>query len=619
MKFRKLLMGAMLSLGALSIFSFGKVNAVSDGIIDIGSGKECLYGKFDTVSGATSYDAYVKKSTDSEYTKLDSQLVRESSSLVRIDAVGLSKGKYCLKFVPKNGNAEITNNIIEISNINVEADDRSGYAHFNYSSGVGAYNDDGTLKDNAVVVYVNDDNKNTVTASMYNAKDDVREIKTGLANILKAQSNSNEPLDIRIIGTVCAATWSEIEYDPSGTYRTNKNLPTENVIGVNDRVLKDDSHWEDNSQMDESTILEKGYNTLNINTNYSKLNGLTNKIKKESDGSFDSYFNMLDISGASNVTVEGIGTDSMIFQWGLTWKSCNSIEVKNITFDDYPEDACSFEASANSISKDATSYDIGSLSSANAWVHNCTFNEGKNYWDVCTEQDKHEGDGATDIKKQKNYTLSYNHYYKNHKTGLVGGGNGDPTFNVTFHHNWYQQNQSRIPYARQANIHMYNNYYDNSKNLTMQIYSGTYAFIEYCYFENDNKRFEIKSNGYQTPAIKSFNNFFDGGTMNNDPSIVTDREDTVSNGNLCSSSFDTDSTKTKFYYDSSNKKSDVTNLITDLQKVKTDVPNLSGAGIMNTTTYSVVGEEPEEDTNVSYDNESGRVEQIDFKFTGKIK
>lgn len=42
----------------------------------------------------------------------------------------------------------------------------------------------------------------------------------------------------------------------------------------------------------------------------------------------------------------------------------------------------------------------------------------------------------------------------------------------------------------------------------------------------------------------------------------------------------------------------------DVSDLPTIIPTVAGAGIMNTTTYSVVGEEPEEDTNVSYDNKS---------------
>lgn len=46
----------------------------------------------------------------------------------------------------------------------ITAYDRSGYAHFNYTSGVGAYNDDGTPKANAQIIYVTEATKNTVTA-----------------------------------------------------------------------------------------------------------------------------------------------------------------------------------------------------------------------------------------------------------------------------------------------------------------------------------------------------------------------------------------------------------------------------------------------------------------------
>ena len=96
------------------------------------------------------------------------------------------------------------------------------------------------------------------------------------------------------------------------------------------------------------------------------------KDEKKGTDEFDSYFNMLDVSSANNVTIEGVGVDAEIFQWGFTWKKCNSIEVRNLTFTDYPEDACSFQGGSNS---DVNTY-------GNYWIHNNVFNRGKNYWDV---------------------------------------------------------------------------------------------------------------------------------------------------------------------------------------------------------------------------------------------
>lgn len=85
-------------------------------------------------------------------------LVRDTADGARVDVMGLKPGTYTLKVTTKTGT-------YTQSGIEVNAQDRSGYAHYNYTDGVGAYNDDGTLKDNAIVLYVTDENKNTVTLS----------------------------------------------------------------------------------------------------------------------------------------------------------------------------------------------------------------------------------------------------------------------------------------------------------------------------------------------------------------------------------------------------------------------------------------------------------------------
>ena len=537
MKFKKVILASALILSGLLLSNVTTINAIEE--LDLPSIMrkfEAIHAEFNKVSNATSYTAKYKADNDSTYKDIDNELVRIKDDKVIVDVVGLKEGYYNVKLIPNVGDE------IELRDIEVFSDDRSGYAHFNYNKGIGAYKDDGTLKDNAIVVYVNEENKNSVTATVNGST------KTGIANIIKNAKASDEALDIRIIGSVGAATWNQIEYDPTGEYRKNKNLPTENVVDINGERLPQ-------SDLNESQIISGEYNTLNVE-NTSKLNGLTNKIKYDSTkNEFDSYFNMLDLDGVKNITVEGIGLDAKIFQWGFTWKRSNSIEVKNLTFEDYPEDACSFEGNKIEVSASDASYVANSIASANFWVHNCTFNQGKNYWDVSKEQDKHEGDGATDLKFIRNATLSYNHYYKNHKTGLVGGDNNNVTANITFHHNWYQENQSRMPFARQANMHMYNNYYDSSTGTTMQIYAGAYAFIENCYFKNDIKPFELDNKGYRTPAIKLYNNIYDGDADYSKGTLVSDRDAEVPNGNIFDPNFDTNSKV--FYYDDVNHVSNV--------------------------------------------------------------
>ena len=83
--------------------------------------------------------------------------------------------------VPVVDGAEKTDMAMETKTLTVLAHDRSGYAHWNYTQGIGAYNDDGTLKPGAIVLYVTDSNKNTVTVT---SKDGTT--VTGIGNILNS-------------------------------------------------------------------------------------------------------------------------------------------------------------------------------------------------------------------------------------------------------------------------------------------------------------------------------------------------------------------------------------------------------------------------------------------------
>ena len=106
----------------------------------------------------------------------------------------------------------------------------------------------------------------------------------------------------------------------------------------------------------------------------------------------------------------------------------------------------------------------------------------------------------------------------------------------------------------------------------MQIYAGAYAFIENCYFKNTNKTFTLDNKGKGTPAVKSYNNTFDG-CSSSGATIVTNRAQAVSNDNIFGSTFDTNSSI--FYYE--NGKSNVT-VMNSASEVPTIVPATAGAG-----------------------------------------
>jgi len=534
---------------------------------------EAAYVKFEAT--AESYNCYYKKDVDQEFTKVDDELIRIDGENGRVDILGLNPGNYLFKIENKTNNSQYTIS----KSVVVTEQDRSGYAHFNYSNGVGAYNDDGTLKDNAVVVYVNDSNKNTVTAKIGN------NTYTGLSDILKHSNKDDIPVNIRILGKISAATWGSDTPDVS----SYTEATTTTIKGKNNQYLNLQNYTEEE-------IIEAGYNELDTSI-YSKLDGLTNKIKYDSSKKeFDSYYNMLDISGARNVTVEGVGQDAEIFQWGFTWKSdCKSIEIKNLTFDDYTEDACSFEGSGS----DSALTSISSFTSTRYWIHNNTFNRGVNYWDVCSEQDKNDGDGATDFKRVAYVTVAYNEYYNNHKTGLVGGADTQMTSCLTFHHNYYNQCQSRLPFAREANMHMYNNYYYKSSGNNMQIYAGAYAFIENCYFKDVKNTYSISDRGIATAAVKSYNNIYDNSSNYSSAFITTNRCEPVENGNVFANRFDTNSNV--FYFNKENNISDVS-LMLDVNSVPTYIPMYAGAGKLIPLDYSLNTTEENESYDDTDDN-----------------
>ena len=510
---------------------------------------EGMYVKFsDTTSVGT--NVYYKKVSDNNFTKLDKELIRfdETNGVVRADVIGIEKGDYVIKYETSNGQSYLTNTI------NVTAYDRSGYAHFAYASdatgvdtnaGIGAYTNKGTLKSNAVVVYVNDDNKNTVTAKIGS------KTYTGLVEILKAQKNSSVPLDVRIIGTIKTAQYNKIKYANKDEARNT----LENLLGT------------DKSKFTYDDVYKIGLNSFSndIANGITVLNGLTNNVIY-SKGEYDSYFNMCDLDSLKNVTVEGIGTDAGLFQWGFTWKKCSSIEVRNLTFDDYTEDACGFEGS-----DDVTV--LSQFKTGHIWIHNNQFNQGSNNWDVCDDQDKAEGDGATDLKRLAFVTLSYNHYIKNHKTGVVGASNSVHQACITFHHNYYEECASRMPLGRQANMHLYNNYYYGTTRVTMSIRASGYAFIEGCYFEGGKNPIECQTDSTNGNGVAKVYNCIIESKGTNAGTIVENRDDVVANTNVYDPNFDTNSTL--FYYDDVNKKSDVENL-TSAQQAKEECIKYAG-------------------------------------------
>lgn len=181
--------------------------------------EEGAYATWSKIADAKGYRAYVKAKADSEWIKLDNELVRTYEDYVRADAVGLAAGTYNLKIVTVMSDDTTAETVT--ADLTVTNYDRSGFAFSSDSmleankdknptkintakDGLGAYKADGTLKDGAQVIYVTNETANKVQAKIAINNKGGEDTFTGLQNIIYGLQKGyhTKPVDIRIVGTI---------------------------------------------------------------------------------------------------------------------------------------------------------------------------------------------------------------------------------------------------------------------------------------------------------------------------------------------------------------------------------------------------------------------------------
>lgn len=181
------------------------------GVIQITEAKgwqESAYLKWAPFEGASSYNVYVDDK------KIDAQLIRQYASYYRADVLGLKEGTYSVKVVPVNAEGTEITGANTASNLVVKSYNREGFAHFKYA-GVGAYNNDGTLKAGAKVLYITAKTAKTVSTTVNTGK---QETVTGLQSIIDAYSKGKDktPIAFRIIGKVNLSDLDHISSSAEG-------------------------------------------------------------------------------------------------------------------------------------------------------------------------------------------------------------------------------------------------------------------------------------------------------------------------------------------------------------------------------------------------------------------
>ena len=170
--------------------------------------QESAYLKWAPFEGASSYNVYVDNK------KIDAQLVRQYKSYYRADVLGLKEGTYSVKVVPVNADGAEIAGANTASNLVVKSYNREGFAHFKYD-GVGAYNNDGTLKAGAKVLYITARSAKTVSTTVNTGK---LETITGLQSIIDAYSKGKDktPIAFRFIGKISLSDLDHISSSAEG-------------------------------------------------------------------------------------------------------------------------------------------------------------------------------------------------------------------------------------------------------------------------------------------------------------------------------------------------------------------------------------------------------------------
>ena len=173
-----------------------QISFLSDSGITIKKSEGYNEGAYITWTGPDDDQYTVYYSTGYYYHKIDGMLIRKYPDYFRADIVGLSPGSYTIKIEGKSSGEQIS------SPVTVTPFDKSGFHNAKnsptYRKGIGAYNEDGTLKSDAKVLYVTEETKTTVKMQI-NGK-----TYTGIDEITQHIKDKNKcgPVAIRIIGQV---------------------------------------------------------------------------------------------------------------------------------------------------------------------------------------------------------------------------------------------------------------------------------------------------------------------------------------------------------------------------------------------------------------------------------
>ncbi|MEV0756736.1 pectate lyase [Streptosporangium sp. NPDC050280] len=216
---------------------------------------------------------------------------------------------------------------------------------------------------------------------------------------------------------------------------------------------------------------------------------------KVSGGSCNTAAGVIELKQISNVTIIGVGNGAVFDQLGIHIREARNIIIQNVTIRNVKK-----SGSPTSNGGDAIGMESGVR---NVWVDHVTLEASGG---------ESEGfDGLFDMKDDTQYvTLSYSTLRNSGRGGLIGSSESDRSNGfVTFHHNLYENIDSRTPLLRGGVAHIYNNSYVNLRESGINSRAGARAKVENNYFRNSKDvlgTFYTSEAGYWQVAGNIFDN-----------------------------------------------------------------------------------------------------------------
>ncbi|WP_217142437.1 polysaccharide lyase family 1 protein [Streptomyces sp. AC627_RSS907] len=195
--------------------------------------------------------------------------------------------------------------------------------------------------------------------------------------------------------------------------------------------------------------------------------GNTSKV---SGDSCSTAADKIELKQISNVTIVGVGNGAVFDQLGIHIRDSSNIIIQNVTVRNVKK-----SGSPTSNGGDA----IGMESNVrNVWVDHTSLEasggESEGY------------DGLFDMKDNTQYvTLSYSTLRNSGRGGLIGSSESDRSNSyITFHHNLYENIDSRAPLLRGGTAHLFNNHYVSLNESGINSRAGAKAKVDNNYFED---------------------------------------------------------------------------------------------------------------------------------------